>query len=147
MTKRELRRKRKAVGESMEGEGKSGSTLGLDEECSSESTSSGDRHRGEERSKKREDRAHRRRVGREEEEKGKGIVVEMGMGEYVVRQRCAFESICALIEELSEAQKEAVRGTVWGPGIGLQADCDGLAYGQSPNIGVECRCKSVQDWA
>jgi len=46
MTKRELRRKRKAVGDEMEGEGRSGSTPGLDEECSSGSTSFGDQRRG-----------------------------------------------------------------------------------------------------
>ena len=61
MTKRELRRKRKAVGDEMEGE-QSGSTLGLDEECSSGSTSSGDRRKGEDRSKKRQDGAHRQRA-------------------------------------------------------------------------------------
>ena len=36
------------------------------------------------------------------------------MGECVVRHRCAFESICALIDDLSEVQKEVIRGTVWG---------------------------------
>ena len=54
----------------MEGEGRSGSTPGLDEKYSSGSTSSGDRCKGEEGeewSKKREDRAHRQREGREEE--------------------------------------------------------------------------------
>ena len=34
--------------------------------------------------------------------KGKGVVLEMSMGEYSVRHRCAFESICVLIDELSE---------------------------------------------
>ena len=47
--------------------------------------------------------------------KGKGFEVDVSMGDYVVRHRCAFESICALVDELSDAQRGLVRGTVWGP--------------------------------
>jgi len=46
--------------------------------------------------------------------KVKGSEVEVSMGEYVVRHRCAFDSICTLVDELSEEQREAIRGTVWG---------------------------------
>jgi len=51
--KRGLRSKRKAVRDEVEGEGRTRSSVGLDEECCSRSVSSRDRHRGEERSKKR----------------------------------------------------------------------------------------------
>jgi len=112
--KRKLRRKRKAVRDEMEGEGSSGSTLGLDKETSSRRASYGDRLRGEERSKRRGDHARRQRAGREQGGKGKGITLEMRMGEYSVRHRYAFESICTLIEELSEVQNKVVRGIMWG---------------------------------
>ena len=44
--------------------------------------------------------------------KGKGFEVDMSMGDNVVRHRCAFQSICALVDELSDAQRESVWGTV-----------------------------------
>ena len=56
-----VKEEEKGSGDQMEGE-QSGSTLGLDEECSSGSTSSGDRRKGEDRSKKRQDGAHRQRA-------------------------------------------------------------------------------------
>ena len=33
----------------------------------------------------------------------------------MIRHKCAFESICALADELSDAQKESVQGKLWGP--------------------------------
>ena len=47
-----------------------------------------------------------------EVEKEKGFEVHVRMGDYIVRHRFAFESICALVDELSDAQRESVRGTV-----------------------------------
>ena len=48
--------------------------------------------------------------------KGQGFEVDVSMGDYVARHRCAFESIfCVLVDELSDAQRELVRGMVWGP--------------------------------
>ena len=113
--KRELRSKRKAVRDEAEVEERSSSSLGLDEEGSSRSVSSRDRRRGEERSKKRQDRGHQWRARQEEEEKGKGSALEMGVSECIVWHRCAFELICALIRDLNEVQKAALRETVWGP--------------------------------
>ena len=88
---------------------------GLDEESTSGSASSGDRLRGETHTKSREDPAFRSTAARLEGGKGKGVDLEHNVGEYVVRHRCAFEEICGLVEELSDAQKEIVRGTVWWP--------------------------------
>jgi len=82
MTKMEFRRKRKAVGDEMEGEGNRVSIAGLDEESTSRSASSEDRLRGEEQSKRGEDPAHRWRAGRVEGGKGKGVALEMSTGEY-----------------------------------------------------------------
>jgi len=47
--------------------------------------------------------------------KGKGVDLEASIGEHVVRHRCVFEEICVLLAELSDAQKESVRGMVWWP--------------------------------
>ena len=55
MTKMELRRKRKAARDDMQGKGNRHSMVGLNEESTSASTSSGDLLRGEQRSKRRED--------------------------------------------------------------------------------------------
>jgi len=88
---------------------------GVDEESTSGSTSSGDRLREEARTKSREDSALRSTTARVEGGKGKGVDLEDSVGEYVVRHRCVFEAICGLVEEISDAQKEAVRGTVWWP--------------------------------
>ena len=44
--------------------------------------------------------------------KEKGFEADVRMGDYVVRHRFAFESICALVNELSDAQRESVRRTV-----------------------------------
>ena len=44
--------------------------------------------------------------------KGKEVELDVSMDEYFVHHRCAFESICALMDELSDAQKESVRETV-----------------------------------
>ena len=73
MTKMEFRKKRKAVGEVMEGEGSKGTTTRVDEGCTSGSTSSGDRLRGEKRSKSREDPALRWSTACMEGGKGKGL--------------------------------------------------------------------------
>ena len=86
------------------------------EESSSGSASPGDRLRGEARTKSREDPALRSTAARVGGGRGKkGVDLEDSVGEYVVRHRCALEAICGLVEELSDAQKEAVRGTVWWP--------------------------------
>jgi len=45
--------------------------------------------------------------------KGKGVALEMSMGDYSVRHRCAFESICALANKLSDVQNKAVWRIVW----------------------------------
>jgi len=87
----------------------------VDQESTSGSVNTGDRLRGELRSKSREDADVRRKAARVDVGKEKGFEVDMSMGDYVVRHRCAFESICALVDELSDAQRESVRGTVWGP--------------------------------
>jgi len=47
--------------------------------------------------------------------KGKGVEFDVSIGQYDVRHRCAFEAICALVGELSDAQRESIRGTVWEP--------------------------------
>jgi len=96
----ELRRKRKVIE--------------VQEESTSGSASSGDRLRGEARSKRREDPALRSTAARVEGGRGnKGVEFDDTVGEYVVRHRCALEAICGLVEELSDAQLDAVRGTVW----------------------------------
>jgi len=55
MMKRELRRKRKAAQDNVEGEGNRHSMAGLDAESTSAKASSGDRPMVEERSKRRDD--------------------------------------------------------------------------------------------
>jgi len=88
----------------------------VQEESTSGSASSGDRLRGEARSKRREDPALRSTAARVEGGRGKkGVDFDDTVGEYVVRHRCALEAICGLVEELSDAQLDAVRGTVWAP--------------------------------
>ena len=112
----QYKRKRKAAREENEGgEGSKGTLARVDEESTSGSASTGDRARGELQSKNREDARGRRRAARVDVGKVKGCEVEVTMREYVVRHRCAFDSICTLVDELSEAQREAIRGTVWGP--------------------------------
>jgi len=114
--KTQYKRKRKATMEESEGgEGREGTTARVDEESSSGRASSGDRAGGELRSKNREDRRRQRTAAREDVGKEKVGEVEGTMGDYVVRHRCAFDSICTLVDQLSEEQREAVRGTVWGP--------------------------------
>ena len=80
----------------------------MDQESTSGSVSLEDRLQGESRSKSREDAGARRRAARVDGGKRKGFEVDVSMGEYVVRHRCAFESICALVDELSDAQRESV---------------------------------------
>ena len=110
------KRMRKAVREENEGaEGSMATPARVNEESSSGSASTGDRFRGELRSKNREDTGAGRRAARGDVVKGKVYEVDVRMSEYVVRHRCAFDSICALVDELSEAQRDAKRGTVWGP--------------------------------
>ena len=109
------KRKRKATRKESEGaEGSMGTPARVDEESSSGSASIGDRFRGELRSKNREDAGAGRRAAHGDVVKGKVYEVDVRMSEYVVRHRCAFDSICALVDELSDAQRDAIRGTVWG---------------------------------
>ena len=58
MTKMELRRKKKAPRDDVEGEDNKSSMARSDEESTSASTSSGDQLRGAEQSKRREDSAY-----------------------------------------------------------------------------------------
>uniref|UniRef100_A0A7C8Z2U4 Uncharacterized protein n=2 Tax=Opuntia streptacantha TaxID=393608 RepID=A0A7C8Z2U4_OPUST len=101
MTRMDRRRKRKATV--------------VDEESSSGGASSGDRIRGEARSNNREDTALQQRATLVEGGKGPGDDFEDVMGDYVIRHRCAFEAICGLVEDLNDAQKDSIRGTVWRP--------------------------------
>jgi len=75
----------------------------VDQESTGGDASSGDQLRGESWSKSGEDPAVRRRVACVDGGKGKGVEFDVSMGEYVVRHSCAFESICALVDELSDA--------------------------------------------
>ena len=95
----QYKRKRKATMEESEGgEGREGTTARVDEESTSGRSSSGDRAGGELRSKNREDRRRKRTAAREDVGKEKVGEVEGTMGDYVVRHRCAFDSICTLVE-------------------------------------------------
>jgi len=67
--------------------------------------------------------------------KGKGVEDDVRMVDNVVRHRCAFESICALVEDLSDAQREAVR-TMVGTSVGVQEVRDGLLSGASAYTSV-----------
>ena len=87
----------------------------MDQEFTSGSASSRDQLWGELRSKSREDAGVRWRAASVEVGKGKGFEVDVSMGDYVVWHRCAFESICPLVNELSDAQRKSIWGTVWGP--------------------------------
>jgi len=119
--KMELRRRPKATRDAVEGECSSHRLAQLGEAEELTSASSGDRLRGKERSKRREDLAHAQRKREEEGGKGKAIGVDMGLGEISIRHRCAFESICALTKEFVEIQKDAIRGTVWAPVLQYKA--------------------------
>jgi len=115
--KSQYKRKRKARMEGSEGgEGREGSRARVEEESTSGRARSGDRAGGELRSKNREDPRRERTAAREDVGKEEAGEVEGTMGEVpVVRHRCAFDSICTLVDQLSEEQREAIRGTVWGP--------------------------------
>jgi len=80
------------------------------------SPSTEDQLKGGEGSKKGEDNSMRphwtRRV---EGGKGKAVAEDFRKGEMSVRHRCAFDSICALMNDLVEIQKNAIRGTMWAP--------------------------------
>ena len=80
----------------IEGEGSRANMAGLVEESSSGSSSSKDRLKGQEQSKRKEDPTRWRSAERVDGGNRKGVVLEMGMGEYSIRHRCTFELICAL---------------------------------------------------
>ena len=134
----QYKRKRKAAREeNEEGEGSKGTPARVDEESTSGSASTGDRARGELRSKNREDARGRRRAARVDVGKVKGCEVKVIMGEYVVRHRCAFDSICTLVDELSEEQREANRRV--GADVRVQEIYNGPVFGSSASTGVEPR--------
>jgi len=101
--------------ETAEGEGSKETAAREEQASTSGSTSSGDRLRGESRSKGREDVVGHQTAGRVAVSKGKGVEGDVRIADNVIRHRCAFESICALVEDLSDTQREAVQTTVWGP--------------------------------
>ena len=95
--------KRKAVGEEIkEGEGSEGTAARDEKASTSESASSGDRLQGESRSKRREDAVGRQMAGCVEVSKGKGVEGDVRITDNVIQHRCAFESICGLVEDLSD---------------------------------------------
>ncbi|KAJ8439632.1 hypothetical protein Cgig2_021008 [Carnegiea gigantea] len=63
--------------------------------------------------KRERERGNNGKSGAEE-----GMVVEKereGIGDVIVRHRCALEVVCSLNSELEEYQKSAIEGTVWSP--------------------------------